>query len=240
MSSGAARGLDEADELLASGQYDQAVEVLEELGRRYPRQVAILSRLAEAHLHAGNRWSYQATCERLTLADPHEPISWLALGSAAMANTQPATALRAFAHVAAAWPNHRETPQASEMRESLHAFLVTECQRRGLDEETGFRVLLLHEEINLQLHLGKYDRVCEAATRLLAVCPTFAPALNNRSEAHFRSARYAEAIADSQRVLQFDATNYHAAGQLDASPAPVWAVRGSASGRSRAQGVRRG
>lgn len=214
VSIGAAQSLDEADELLASRKYDQAVDLLEKLGCRYPRQVEILSRLAKVYLLVDDRWSYQATCERLTAADPHEPMSWLALGSAALNNAQPATAQRAFAHVLATWPNHPETPQARKMQQPLQEFLTAECLRRGLDEEIGFRVLLLHDEVNLQLHRGKFDKACDSATRLLAVCPTFAPALNNRSEAHFRSARYAEAIADSQQVLQFDATNYHALANL--------------------------
>ncbi len=214
LSLGAARGLDEAEEWLASGEYDRAVEVLEELARRYPRRAEILFRLAEAYLQTDDRWSYQAICERLAAADPDEPMSWLILASAAMENAQLATAQRAFSHMAATWPDHSEATQAREMQESLREFLAEECRRRGMNEEMGFRVLLLHDEVNLHLHRGKFDKTCDAATRLLAICPTFAPALNNRSEAHFHSARYAEAIADSRRVLEFDATNYHALANL--------------------------
>lgn len=214
LSLAASRGIDEADELLARGRYDQAIEVLDELGRRYPRRVEIVSRLAEAQLKAGNLWSYQATCARLSAIAPDEPMIWLALGSAALGNDQPATAQRAFAHVASTWPDHPDSAQAQRMQESLLEFLTAEILRRGLAQEIGLRVSLLHDEITLQLQLRKYDKVCDAAARLLALCPTFAPALNNRSEAHFRSARYAEAIADSQRVLQFDLTNYHALANL--------------------------
>ncbi|MBX9787774.1 MAG: tetratricopeptide repeat protein [Pirellulales bacterium] len=214
LSLGAARGLDEADELLNRGEYDQAVEVLEELGRRYPRRLEILSRLAETYFRTNNQWSYQATCARLVVVDPDEPMSWLVLGSAALGNGQAATAQRAFAHLAATWPDHPESVQARQMQESLREFLADECRRRGLDEESGVRVLLLHDEVNLQLHLGNYDKTCDAAARLLTICPTFAPALNNRSEAHFRSARYGEAITDCQRVLQFDSTNYQALANL--------------------------
>ena len=214
LSMAAGRGIDEADGLLARGKYDQAIEVLDELGRRYPRRVEIVSRLAHAQFKAGNLWSYQATCARLLAIEPDEPMSWLALGSAAVSNEQPATAQRAFAHVASAWPDHPDSAQARQMQESLLEFLKAEIRRRGLAEEIGIRVLLLHDEINLHLHLGKFDKLCDVAARLLALCPTFAPALNNRSEAHFRSARYVEAIADCQRVLQFEATNYHALANL--------------------------
>jgi tetratricopeptide (TPR) repeat protein len=206
--------LNEAEELLAKGEYHQAIDVLEELRRRYPGQPEVFSCLAEAYLRTGDRWSYQATCARLAAADPTEPMSWLALGSAAITNAQLAAAHRAFTHAAVNWPNHPETPMALEVLESLDGFLAEECRSRGLDEAAGFGILLLHDEINLHLQRGKFDKVCDAATRLLAICPTFAPALNNRSEAHFRSARYAEAIADSRRVLEFDATNYHALANL--------------------------
>ena len=210
LSLGAARGLDEADDLLARREYHQAIDVLDELRRRYPSRPEVLTRLAEAYLETGDQWRYQATCQRLTAADPYEPMSWLALGSAALGTAQPAAAHRAFTHVAVNWPNHPETAMALAMLETLDPFLAEECRSRGLDEAVDFRVLLLHDEINLHLHLGKFDKVCDVAMRLLAICPTFAPALNNRSEAHFRSGRNAEAIADSERVLEFDATNYHA------------------------------
>lgn len=214
LSLGAARGLDEAEQLLAEGNYNYAIDVLEELGRRYPRRAEILSRLAVAYQRAGNRWSYQAACARLAAADSSEPTAWLALGSAALSNAQAATAHRAFTHMAVNWPNHPETAASLGMLKTLDEFLAEECRRRGLDEALGFRVLLLHDEINLHLHRSKFDKTCDAAARLLAICPTFAPALNNRSEAHFRSGRYAEAIADSQRVLEFEGTNYHALANL--------------------------
>ncbi len=214
LSSGAVRGLDEAEELLAAGKYDRAIDVLEELKRRYPGQLEVLSRLAEAYLRTGDRWSYQATCQRLAAADPSDPMLWLALGSAALSNAQPAVAHRAFSHLAVNWPNHPETARALAILETLGPFLAEECRSRGLDESADFRILLLHDEINLHLHLGRFDRVCDVATRLLAICPTFAPALNNRSEAHFRSGRYAAAITDSERVLEFDAANYHALANM--------------------------
>ena len=52
------------------------------------------------------------------------------------------------------------------------------------------------------------------AERLLARCPTFAPALDNRSEARFRSGELDLALADARRVLEFDADNLHALANL--------------------------
>jgi tetratricopeptide (TPR) repeat protein len=211
---GATRGLDEAEELFANGEIGPAVEVLDELSRRYPRDLEILARLAEVHQHTSDSWAFQEICQRITVAAPDEPIWWLALASAALLNGQPATAVRSFAHFTAAWPNHPETPRAQQMQQSLQEFLAGEYRIRGWKERAGLQILLLHDEINLYLNRHKYDQVCDSAARLLAMCPTFAPALNNRSEAHFRSGRYVEAIADSRRVLQFDATNYHALANL--------------------------
>lgn len=213
-SSSVVRALEEVDDLIADGEDGEALEVLEELGRRYPRQVEVLLRLAEAYIQAGNLWAYQATCERLTVVDPDSPGSWLALVAAALGNMQPAVAERALSHLTRTWPDMSEAAEARKTLEGLREFLAQECRRRGLDEETGFRVLLLNDELNLHLNLGKYEKVCETATRVLAICPTFAPALNNRCEAYFRAGRYAEAIADSRRVLEFEPTNYHALANL--------------------------
>jgi Flp pilus assembly protein TadD len=214
LSLGAARGLDEAEELLAEGNFSDAIDVLEELRRCYPRRPEILSLLASAYFESGDQWSYQATCERLTVAAPNELQVWLALGTAALNNNQPAAAHRALTEAAVRWANDPEVQLALELLAPLDAFLAEECRTRGFDVESDFRILLLHDEINLHLHRGNYDQVCDAAARLLTLCPTFAPALNNRSEAHFRSARYSAAIADCRRVLEFDATNYHALGNL--------------------------
>jgi len=211
---GAARDLEEAESLIAEGDYDQAIPLLKELWRRYPRRVEILICLADAHRRANDLWSYQATCEKIVAVAPDAPELWLALGSAAISNTQIVTALRAFGHVADSWPDHPEAGHAQQMQESLREMLEEELRRRGLEGESGFRVMQLHDAINLHLHCGHYDKVCDTAARLLAICPTFAPALNNRSEAHFQSARYDEAIADSRRVLQFDPINYHALSNL--------------------------
>ncbi|MCI0491412.1 MAG: tetratricopeptide repeat protein, partial [Planctomycetes bacterium] len=64
------------------------------------------------------------------------------------------------------------------------------------------------------LQRGDYDKVASAAEQLLQRCPTFAPALNNRSEAWFRLGRIDLAIADVRRVLEFDANNFHALSNL--------------------------
>lgn len=214
LSPGLVRGLEEADDLLADGCDDEAIEVLQELERRHPRQVEIVARLAEAYFDLNRPWPYQAVCARLAVIHPKAPETWLALAAAALNNQQYSVAEHAFAHLATVWPDHPESAEARKMQESLRTILHDEMRIRGLDEETGSRVLLMHDEVNLHLHLGQLEKVCESATRLLALCPTFTPALNNRSEAHFRSARFAEAIADSRRVLELEPANFHALANL--------------------------
>lgn len=214
LSPGALRGLDEAEGFLARRQYAQAIETLEELARRYPRRIEVLSLLAHAHRAGGDPWSYQAACERVVAIHPGDADSWLALGAAALDNSQLSVAHQAFAHVAENWPALPDADGARAMQASLREFLLAECARHGLDEKVGLRVLRMHDEINLLLHRGKHDKVCEAAARLLAICPTFTAALNNRSEAHFRSGRCEEAISDSRTALDFDPTNVHARANL--------------------------
>ena len=211
---GAARDFDEAEDLISRGTFDEAIPMLEDLARRYPRRVEIRLCLADAHRRSGDLWSYQATCQKIVDLRPDEPELWLALASAAVTNMQFATAHRAFAHMATTWPDHPDADTARETMESMRELLAHECRRRGMGEATGFRVLQLHDAINLNLQCGNYEKVCDTATQLLTLCPTFAPALNNRSEAHFLSARNDEAIADSRRVLEFDASNYHALANL--------------------------
>lgn len=211
---GAARDFDEAETLISRGRPNQAIPILEDLARRYPRRVEVLVCLADAQRRIKDNWSCQLTCEKAVTVAPNSPELWLAWGSAAVTNTQLATAHRAFAHVVDTWPDHPDANEARGMRDSLLDFLDQQCRRRGIDEGSKLHVMRLHDAINLHLNCRHFERVCATAAQLLAICPTFAPALNNRSQALFHLGRIDEAIADCRRVLQFDPTNYHALGNL--------------------------
>ena len=207
-------GLNEAEELLKDNDLDTAVEVLEELKRRFPQRPEVLELLLEVYFRQDDMWSYQAACGRLIEIDRDAVDMWLALGGAALGNGQVAKAHWAFNHVLSRWPDHKEAGEARRLRDDLEEFLRGEIAKQGMPSEDGFGLLVLHDEINLHLQLGKYDQVVDVASRLHARCPTFAPALNNRSQANFRIGHIERAISDGRRVLECDAGNFHALANL--------------------------
>lgn len=207
-------GLDEAETLLQQGDVDETVEVLKELARRYPRRTEVLNLLLIAYLELDDMWSYQSVAQQLIELHPNEPDLWLALAGAALGNGQLAVAYQAFNHVLSHWPSHDDANKAGEVFDGLESFLREEAARLNLQPEEAIDLLILHDEINLHLHLGDFDRVIAVTGRLLARCPTFAPALNNRGEAWFRSGSLDQALADARRVLEFSPDNFHALGNL--------------------------
>lgn len=207
-------GLAEAEELLNDGFAEESVEILEELAHRYPRRLEVLGMLLDAYYQQHDMWSYQSVCQRLTELEPDEVDAWLSLAGAALGNGQMATAHRAFNQVLSRRPDHPEADKAREAYDGLEEILQTEMAKYGMSQADGYDLLLLHDEINLHLQQGNYERVANVAERLVARCPTFAPALNNRSEAWFRSGNLDLALADARRVLEFDADNFHALANL--------------------------
>jgi len=210
-------GLEEAEELLDEGNLQDAVEVLEELRRRYPRRVEVLQLLRETYFRQHDMWSYQVVCQQtLDLCGDGDVDNelWLTLGAAALTNGQMMTALRAFDHCLAHLPESEPAAGVRATRVELDAFLHSESAKLGVSDAEGFELFTLHDAVNLHLHQGDYEKVCETAERLLVRWPTFAPALNNRCEALFRLGRIERAIADARRVLDFDAENFHALANL--------------------------
>lgn len=207
-------GLEEAEELLQDGDLEAAIKVLEELRRRYPRRSEVLSILLEAYDKSQDMWSYQATCQRLVTLTPSYEEVWLALAGSALANGQLATARRSFDHFLKHWP---ESPLVDDARRSLvdlDGLLKSEFDKFGLSADKGLELFLLHDEVNFCLNQGKYEQLCQAAEKLLGHCPTFLPALNNRSQAHFLLGRIDAAMADAWRVLELAPDNFHALANL--------------------------
>jgi tetratricopeptide (TPR) repeat protein len=207
-------GLAEAEELLKDRKLDEAAEVLKELQRRYPRRVEPLQMLHGIYILQQNMWSLQAVCQQIVELAADEEDTWLALAGAALCNGQMTTALRAFDHYVAHWPDSAVAAQARESRDEVKAFLLSEIAKRGIDDAEGLELFALHDAVNFHLHHGDYDRVSSTAEQLLRRWPTFAPALNNRCVAQFCSGQIERAIADARRVLEFDAENYHALANL--------------------------
>jgi Flp pilus assembly protein TadD len=207
-------GLDEADQLLSRRKYTQAVELLQELDRRYPRRKDVLAELAYAQYHGKDLASYQRTCERLLAVDPDDAGNTLALASICRANIHPATALKHFRHFLARWPDDARAAEVRQSAAELESILREFYQDEDCEEEDLEELACLHEEVHMHLERGNLAAVRDAATRLLLRWPRFAPALNNLGEALWLEGRVAQAIATARRVLEIESDNIHALANL--------------------------
>jgi tetratricopeptide (TPR) repeat protein len=122
--------------------------------------------------------------------------------------------LQAFRRFVAKWP---DDPLAEGARESIGQLepTVEELLKDSpFPKENRLALAAMHEDVLGSLAAGDYARVIRLCEQLLQRCPDFVPAMNNLTEAYFRSGRADEAIDMSRRVLQREPDNFHALANL--------------------------
>jgi tetratricopeptide (TPR) repeat protein len=207
-------GLSEADTAMRRKRWDQAREILQDLDRRHPNRIEVLSALVNVYYELHDTGRYQSVCEQLLRLTPHDPDITLMLAGAYLTNMRPMLALNTFHRFLDRWPDHE---QADEVRETVADIeagvgdLLTDLELPG---EDGLELAALHEEAQSLLEQGKYPQARKVAQRLLHRHPDFAPALNNISLTYLAEGRLNQAIATAQRVLAFDPDNVHALSNL--------------------------
>jgi tetratricopeptide (TPR) repeat protein len=225
--------LAEVDRLIEEREWEDACELLEKVGRRWPRRVEVLGRLAEVYSALGELREHLATCERLHSVVPNDPDVPLMLAGSCMANAYPALALRTFRRFLERWP---EDPRNDEVRQTvadLEETLDELLQGTGLTGDDRFESAALHEEVQSLLYRGEFAEVQRIADQLLDRYPDFVAPQNNAAEACFRQGEIDQAVARTRRALQRDPDNYHAVSNLtrylclsgQVAEAETWAER---------------
>ena len=207
-------GLGEADAAMRRKRWDQARETLEDLDRRYPNRIEVLSALVNVYYELHDTGRYQVVCERLLKLTPHDPDITLMLAGAYLTNMRPALALRTFHRFLDRWPDHDRADEVRETVADIEAGVDDLLVDLELPGEDGLELAALHEEVQALLEQGKYPPARKVAQRLLRRHPNFAPALNNISLTYLAEGRLNQAIATAQRVLAFDPDNVHALSNL--------------------------
>jgi tetratricopeptide (TPR) repeat protein len=206
--------LEKAEGLLRRKQWPAAAELLEDLGRRYPRREEVLTLRLELAAEMHDFPTHSAVCRQLIELRPTDAELRVLLGGSYLAAGRIALGLQTFQDFLEHWPNH---PEAAEVRQTV-AKIEPDFRQLlagiGLEGPDAFRLAAWHEQIQVHLEEGAFAEVRRVAERLLAVRPTFAPALNNLSEAYARDGDYSRAVETTRRVLAFEPDNVHALGNL--------------------------
>ena len=219
--------LREAQHLALRGQWPQAVTLLETLDRQHPGQEEILRLRFDVAHRIGDLRTQLHISETLVELRPNNSNVLLLLGDSYLRATFSAMALRTYRTVLQRWPDHARAEEIrhkiAELDKSFRQFLLQETPAllgsTRLEGESGaddddLQLAVWHEEIQLFLERGRFDKVREVVAQLLRVRPQFGPALNNLSEAAFLEGNLEEALAATRRVLEFAPENVQALANL--------------------------
>ncbi|MDW8326589.1 MAG: tetratricopeptide repeat protein [Anaerolineales bacterium] len=195
---------------MGNKQWLQALDLLQPLTEEYPKSAELYKILSNIYVGLGDAHGVLHAAQTLAELEPRTPLIQLNLAGAYLANSWPAIALRVFRNFLRRWPGHPRAAEVNETVAKLGQVIHAALTDLGLPEADGLAVLELHEDLQVQLQLGHYERAQQLAAEVLRRKPDFAPALNNLAQAQALQGRYAEAIATCDRVLAFQPDNIHA------------------------------
>ena len=208
------QGLEEAEDLLNQGKPQEALELLHELDKKFPRQPDILGLLANAYLDIQDQQGYLRSIYQLHTLTPNKADVKLGLAGGYLSNGYLALALQTFRQFFSRWPNDERAAEVRKTIIQLELGLPEVLAEIGFSVETGFNFACQQEELRLQMELGNFNRCRQLAKPLLEQRPHFAPVLNNLSLVEWLEGNLPGAIDLGQKVLEFDPKNVHALSNL--------------------------
>jgi len=207
-------GLQEADDLLERGESQQALELLSELDKSFPRQLDVLGLMANANLDMENQHGYRHAIHKLHELTPNRAEVQLGLAGAYLSNGYPALALQTFRQFLKRWPHDERASDVQKTIPQLENALGELLHELGDSLEIGFKFACQHEELRLLMETGNYTRCRQLAKKLLQQRPDFVPILNNLSQIDWLEGDLPGAIETSHKVLEKDPQNVHALSNL--------------------------
>lgn len=207
-------GLAEADSLLSKNNPHEALDILQELDRKFPRQTDVLGLMANTYIELGNQHGYLHALYQLHTLTPNRADIKLGLAGAYLTNGRVALALRTFRQFLKQWPHDERADDVQKTIPQLEQGLTETLSQLGLSLEDGLDFACKHEELQVLMEFGNYERGKQLAKTLLEQRPHFVPVLNNLSQVYWLEGNLARAIELSQQVLDIQPDNVHALSNL--------------------------
>ncbi|MBN2116520.1 MAG: tetratricopeptide repeat protein [Anaerolineales bacterium] len=207
-------GLAEAESLLAKNEPQDALNLLQELDRKFPRQPDVLGYMANACLDLGDQHGYLHAIYQLHNLTPNRPDIKLGLAGAYLATGRIALALRTFRQFLKQWPHDERATDVQKTIPQLEQGLTEMLGQMDFFLESGLDFVCKHEELQVLMELGNYERGKQLAKSLLEQQPNFVPVLNNLSQVYWLEGNLARATELSQQVLDIQPDNVHALSNL--------------------------
>ena len=211
-------GLEEANDLLERLHPKEALEILEELAKRHPNQPDVLGMMVNAYHDLKNDRGYLHTMIALHRLTPNRAEVKLGLAGGYLANSRPALAYRTFQEFLRKWPNHEQAAGVTKLLPDLDKVLTEALTDLNLSQtlspESKLDFASKHEEAQVLMEAGEFERGKRLAEALLKQYPQFTPALNNLSLIEWLEDNLPAAIEASQKVLEQEPENIHALSNL--------------------------
>jgi len=208
-------GLNEASDLLEKhGQPAEALELLHDLDKRYPRQADVLGMMANAYLDWGDTRGYLNAMYRLHKIASNRADVKFGLAGAYMSEGRLALAYQTFGEFLKKWKNHERTKDAEDALVMLKEGLDDILAQLGLDFENGLKFAAQHELLQVFMGMGEYRQCKKLAKRLMKERPDFTPTFNNLSQVAWLEGDLNEAIEFSLKTLEIEDDNVHALSNL--------------------------
>ena len=207
-------GLYEADVLLAQDKPQQALELLQELNQKFPRQPDLLGLMVNACLDVDDQHGYLLAIHKLHELTPNKAGVKLGLAGAYLANGCPALALQTFRQYLKRWPNDERAGEIQKTIQQLEKALTEFLSEIGFSLDTGLDFASKHEELRLDMEQGNYNRCRQLAKFLFQQRPNFIPVLNNLSLIEWLDGNLPGAVELSHKVLETEPDNVHALSNL--------------------------
>ena len=215
--------LDEADRLEQAGEYEEALELLLTLEKKYPRNRDMLAMLA--NVSGGMKDWPSIVIYNLRLypleTGNDRAIALNNLITASITLELPGLACQTASILLEDHPTYHVSKSANAFIQTTKPKVFANfddiellVKKFGGDEAKILDFIAEHDLMTLFTDMGKVKETIYYCRRLLSQLPGFTPALNNMGFAYFRGGDLAKAIETTRDTLALEADNSHALGNL--------------------------
>ncbi|MGB0388563.1 MAG: tetratricopeptide repeat protein [Ardenticatenaceae bacterium] len=203
--------------------YEEALELLLKVKRKYPRHPRVLSALADVNIAMKNWQAVAIYSEQLYPMERGDGRATTLnnLMNAYMKLMLPSLAWKTACMLVADHPDFHLIERAENMAQELKPALFETfgqldllSERFGADQDAMLAFMVEHDQMRFLAESNQNQEAILHCQRLLAKVPGFIPALNNMSLAYFNEGNLEKAIEVTQEVLVQEADNYHALANL--------------------------
>lgn len=196
------------------GLWDEARQTLEEYDQAHPGNPEVSGLLLDVYHELQEYPLYCRICRRMIEREPQNRSLPLMLAGANLANANLATAYLGFQCFVRLYPHDPMSEDARGALADLQPAIDELLASMPAAWDDRLECAALNEEIGTCLAAGECQQAIQAGEQLLARHAEFPRAMNNLSEAYFRTGQAEWAIAMSRGVLRQQPENVHALANL--------------------------